>query len=753
MRKSSFFFSRQFWNIWFALTLLVVFLPNLAKAQLPGGGLEGGGGGGGGGGGPYPFQWNYFHYLGLEVVPSSTLIKFKYTLDHNWVNPTGTPFAPYIQATMGGTNTSETKLLLSSDLTAGYHEVTFDCQVDNGLGTVQLFMIPVVVDEHDGVMQHFETHGDTVTLTSPLLGVIGNILLPSAPPCIPCGVKTSPSGLNLLPYTVSMATADFQLHGMLKSSFQPPCEACAKKGGSAVADSGNGPSAGAGCSSCGGGGETNPTPILLPVEPKPFVEYSIYHSAFGPGMMSGVDASLYMVASAPGSNANYTARLFDPNLGVATLFQDVTSSNPTGDNILHDSLNRYDRMVKTVDSATVYYHDGSQLVFALEDNDLDTTDKQGVLTAMVNRDGEVQYEINYSDRPNRIISYVKDKYGYQINFTYGPVVAGRKAVSSVSFCGTTVNFGYANDFLSSVSMPEGWAWTCAVGFDATAQAVTLTVNSPEFGIQKHYLSPDFMEYQNQLYGQPSNLLRLVLDKDGNPVVGVFHNPNNNNEILKLYAGNKLSMLKPARSERFATSWTFIPSGNPGWNSFQNVVLEDAYGGKGYSNIAGEAEQQMLKSTPGYIQSITGEQIVLGYDSDGYIVEETYPDASTITYQLDDYKNVLRMKDRRGNVTLMEYNSGNHLTRRREGMIVVNGADVPGPDYGEYNYVWSGSKLISERGPLSTGAGSTMHRTDYEYSAAGQLTKVIQASDTEGGPRGSTTYAYNTCGLVTSITDA
>ena len=87
------------------------------------------------------------------------------------------------------------------------------------------------------------------------------------------------------------------------------------------------------------------------------------------------------------------------------------------------------------------------------------------------------------------------------------------------------------------------------------------------------------------------------------------------------------------------------------------------------------------------------------------------------------------------------------------MIVVNGADVPGPDYGEYNYVWSGSKLISERGPLSTGAGSTMHRTDYEYSGAGQLTKVIQASDTEGGPRGSTTYTYNSCGLVTSITDA
>ena len=652
MRKSSSSFSRQFWKLWFALTLLVVFLPSVAMAQLPGGGLEGGGGGGGGGGGPYPFYWNYFHYHGLEVVPSSTLIKFKYTLDHNWLNPTGTPFAPYIQATMGGTNTSETKLLTGAELTAGYHEVTFDCQVDIGLGTVQVFMIPIVVDEHDGVMQHFETSGDTVTLTSPLLGVIGNILLPSAPPCIPCGVKTSPSGLNLLPYTISMATADFQLHGMLKSSFKPPCEACAKNGGSAKADSGNGPSAGAGCSSCGGGGETNPTPILLPVEPKPFVEYSIYHSAFGPGMMSGLDASLYMVASAPGSNANYTARLFDPNLGVATLFQDVTTSNPTGDNILHDALNRYDRMVKSGNTVTVYYHDGSHLVFALEDNDLDTTDKQGALTAMVNRDGEVQYEINYSDRPNRIISYAKDKYGYQINFTYGPMVAGRKAVSSVSFCGgTTVSFGYANNFLSSVSMPEGWAWTCSVGFDATAQAPTLTVNGPEFGIQKHYLSPDFMEYQNLLYGQPSNLLRLVLDKDGNPVVGVFHNPNNHDEILKFYAGNKLSQLKPARSERFATSWTFIPSGNPGFNSFQNVVLEESYGGKGYSSIAGEAEQQMLKTTPGYIQSITGGVTTLGYDSDGYIVEETYPDASTITYQLDDYKNVLRMKDRRGNVTL------------------------------------------------------------------------------------------------------
>ncbi len=440
MSKNSNSIAGIIWNrVCLVLAIGAAFLPSFALAQLPGGGLEGGGGGGGGGGGPYPFQWNYFHFSGLEAVPSSTLIKFKYTLDHNWLNPTGTPFAPYIQATMGGTNTSETKLLLSSDLTAGYHEVTFDCQVDNGLGTVQLFMIPIVVDEHDGVMQHFETHGDSVTLTSPLLGVIGNILLPTAPPCIPCGVKTSPSGLNLLPYLISMDTNDFQLRGMLKSSFKPPCEACAKKGGSAKAESGGGPSSGNGCGSgsCGGGGENNPTPILLPVEPKPFVEYSIYHSAFGPGMMSGVDASLYMVASAPGSNANYTARLFDPNLGVATLFQDVTSSNPTGDNILHDALNRYDRMVKSGNTATVYYHDGSHLVFALEDNDLDTTDKQGALTAMVNRDGEVQYEIYYSDRPNRIIAYVKDKYGYQIDFTYGPMVAGRKAVSSLSFCNGT----------------------------------------------------------------------------------------------------------------------------------------------------------------------------------------------------------------------------------------------------------------------------------------------------------------------------
>jgi YD repeat-containing protein len=268
------------------------------------------------------------------------------------------------------------------------------------------------------------------------------------------------------------------------------------------------------------------------------------------------------------------------------------------------------------------------------------------------------------------------------------------------------------------------------------------------------MSADFMEYNSNIIGQPANVYRLVVNDLGGVELGVFHDPNNNNRFLNLYAGNRLSFIEFYKSEQYVSQWYLDPNTSLGWGAIQIIEAESTpyYQRNTYSGIPGVAETEMRKGIAGSIRLSTGEVIALEYDSDGFIIKETFQDGMFNEFTLDQYKNPTRMRDRLGNVTLNTFNGTGNLITRKVGWKSTAGGDVVTPDEATYQYVYSGCRLLTEFDPLYTTGSSPMHRTDYEYFGNGQLYKVIGPSDTPGGPRAVTTYMYNGFGLVDFTTN-
>lgn len=174
----------------------------------------------------------------------------------------------------------------------------------------------------------------------------------------------------------------------------------------------------------------------------------------------------------------------------------------------------------------------------------------------------------------------------------------------------------------------------------------------------------------------------------------------------------------------------------------------------YNGAPAVTENQKIKAIADSVRTEIGESINLTYDIDGYLIREDYQDGTYATYTLNEFKLPTRYRNRRGYVTLYEYDSKGNLLKRKEGLLEVAGGgevQVTG-EYGVYEFEYDiQGRLLTAYDPLGDPA-STMHRTDFTYYPNGQLHKIVQGSDVESGARPQVSYTYNGWGLVDTVTD-
>ena len=167
------------------------------------------------------------------------------------------------------------------------------------------------------------------------------------------------------------------------------------------------------------------------------------------------------------------------------------------------------------------------------------TGRNGRSSLTINYQPATQAEI-YAD-PELIwkIDSVTDRHGATAFFEYHPLqVGGRYVVSQIRFPnGTSIQYQYANGFLSEVNFPDGTQATFAQAFDSVSQTTVVSINDPGTGgthrRKQVYFSGNETASGERLFGQASNLVRMVCNGD-NQVSYLNANQSGPNDMFYKY---------------------------------------------------------------------------------------------------------------------------------------------------------------------------------------------------------------------------
>ena len=426
----------------------------------------------------------------------------------------------------------------------------------------------------------------------------------------------------------------------------------------------------------------------------------------------------------------------------------------------------------------VTHWNGGREVFQVID--LDPSSAQvlvGRLTKRIDLDGReltVTYknwtasEIQASPARQWQINTVSDSYGFALTFTYGTTQqSGRWSVTRIDRNdGQFTTFQYTNGSLSSNTYPDGRTATFAYGQDAVAQTATMTTFDPAAGARtlKHHLTNDYMTLsvsgQAQVMNQPVGIYRMRELANGD-IDYMMVPPVNASLDERFYflGGNRAVIGYGNAREQYFESWNTVPPSTPPSMNYVGIV------GTLASLISGpDASTSQTQLRKGQLPSITNDQSIQKtylYDVAGNVTKVTYvADGTFEAYAYNTNSQLTRYRDRVGNVVKYIYDAQGRMTKKQEGLVEQGNSDVQTSSFAEWSFEYYPSThvnkglLKTEFDPLYSSSSPTLHRRDFEYNAAGLMTKRIDSADMPGGQRPEYSNTYDSAGrlLTTSEPD-
>ncbi|MBD3222239.1 hypothetical protein GF314_13460, partial [bacterium] len=544
-------------------------------------------------------------------------------------------------------------------------------------------------------------------------------------------------------------------------------------------------SAPSGCASCGGssGGDAR----------LPMFALRRYHrmrsawilSSFGPGVFSEYDTKVWLDRD-----------LSDPNGAGNGGLHDVVTTRPLGfketnsdygdtakDGVLWQSSHRYTGALRLFDdaglpvadhrqavTATLRSHSGTVFTFEIirTDPDPDAGRRWGRLVSMADRNGNattISYaygrtatdgELGYDRSRLWQINQVTDAYGHVATFHYHSVqYSGQWCVSQVDLPNgevVTYTYGSTTGKLEQVDHADGSTSTFVYDVDNLSQCTTVTYrdaaaegthrNKTAYYSLATWVDPD--DPQNVL-SQPEGAVRMITNAD-DEVTYLGWQDDADPELIYVYeGGNKLKRHKsnayyPCQDD-IATAWD---------------IEQDE------STYSWECTAKYNYNTQ---RMITREEDILGrytyFSRDvltGNITRYTHPDGTTEELAYNEYWQPTYRKDRLGRVTTWTYDAAGNMLSKTVGQALDGSQNViPTADTATYRWEYNAlGQVTAAKDPLYDQSKPDLHITEYEYSSTGDptnldgygyLVKKIEAADTEGGPRGVTTWTYDAAGRL------
>ena len=540
--------------------------------------LAGGGGSSGGGGGGSTFDPLDITIDAITV--SGVTATVKYTLPADYTPHFDATDPPYMLLTGGG---SGDVFDVENNLTQ--QQYTENVTLPQANGSFHVFVrYEVDGNEFKGVGRSFTVEDGAVTDIGNYITYLGRSPLTFAPRpdfCPSCPQFTRSRGASQKPHIVAGITQT-RVPLLYTSGASQGCPDCGASG----AD--------------GSGIGFQPTLLAQ------------WHSTAEPGS-AGVGMHLpfvkpmYLVADDDGENVS--VRYYDPELGSALTLRDdynAAADDFTGtvDGILESKYALFSSIklsdgsstvTKLVDATEIHLtqSDGTLLKFEIWDIDQSGGDQDqdrdahGRLKEVISRCGKQILLMAYTGNTGYPDS-VTDRYGNVMTLSFGATVAGRKALSSITYNGQVTSISYANDFINEITYPGGAKWTCGLSYDSASQTDMLTIESPCDGKKYYRLTADFMIYNDDIVNQPINVLRAISDSNDDNLMSIFFNPNDASEARIWTAGDRLALYHDdefARYLRHYKTWT-LGNIDDGWDAFTNLTLESSYASHNYSPITG-----------------------------------------------------------------------------------------------------------------------------------------------------------------------
>lgn len=535
------------------------------------------------------------------------------------------------------------------------------------------------------------------------------------------------------------------------------------------------------CASCSGGpasgGAEVPNSLVIERRLIPANQTTIGNSS--PGMyFLDLDSRLMLYEDAGGDHA---ALLFDPRSERTFLLEDSGGSGTyTGSNVYFEDLSALSSSSGAASgpsdtaTATITSHDGWQYEFEIVATALATDQYGGRITKITSPEGFektftyktfTQAEIDASPTRQFQIDTVTDPSGNVAAITYHPTQqASRWAISDIDVNNgmVTLEYDYNIDgHLETVERNTKTISTYTYGTDSQWNAAFIQWDQEMWENAQArdtiYLSSDYASWGGELVNQFADVLIGRADGTGYRYMAVAQNQNVTGLYRVEYRGQLIEW-QQGSYWRYFTTWSNDGSG--GYDAYSGT-LESTY-----DHHPGITAAQVAVAQPLTLVDETGFSVDASYDTNGNLYRKHYDGISGTDYEqwLYDSKNrVTYYRDRAGFVTLTERDARGNVVRVSRGHKDVDGdgATTAEPEATQTIFGYYGSGHQNEgllkwtttnayvAGPVI--APSANARTDYEYNASNQLTKVTLPLSEGLVTRSEVSYVWSN-GQLFSVTD-
>ncbi len=348
-------------------------------------------------------------------------------------------------------------------------------------------------------------------------------------------------------------------------------------------------------------------------------------------------------------------------------------------------------------------------------------------------------------------------------------IGGRWCVSSVAFPdGTQATYNYAGNYLQSVGHADGSTTTISYAGLGTQSWNTNFSRMDIFdpvalpGHRKKTVVMTGGVTTNGTTVVPTGLELIRAMTNGAGEITYFSFLSNGS--IHAYEGG--GRLKRILSYAYNTSRQGYLL--DGWSATTAV---DPYTNTETYNVTGTVENEYEENQIDFYRTTafrdnTGVDTEFKYDAEGRVIYKIYSDSTFESYCYGQNMDVVRYRDREGNVTKSTFDAGgNRLTQQvgfrdnasnsgstidpNTGLPVYDRCatnDVQLPEYAQLS--WQYDSL----GRVTASFDANGNRTDYAYDGTGKLTSITQPPDVANGTRAQTSFTYDNAGRKLTETD-
>ncbi|MFN9419002.1 MAG: hypothetical protein ACK578_16130, partial [Pirellula sp.] len=296
---------------------------------------------------------------------------------------------------------------------------------------------------------------------------------------------------------------------------------------------------------------------------------------------------------------------------------------------------------------------------------------------------------------------VVDSYGATIDFEYATTtIGGMWAIAKMTAPGNAeTTYTYSNEKLTQVLHPDGSISTFTYGFDAESNCTTVVFSDPMAVLRGGhrnktvYFTGGMSASLSGVWPVSVNCVRMVVNGENElsylalpmlPIIGEYEygfSPDPAFSKFIYEGGGKLKLISGSSSlgagalvRSFLSGWTF--------------ATEDIGYGITYTSVDGDLEpsfayQSGVSVRSGDPSTVANEAgITAEYEYLGQLFEKrwmnrkTYSDLSYETWDYNSNWQVIRHRDRIGNVTKTQYSALGVMTKRETGLIEQEDPNAP-----------------------------------------------------------------------------